>query len=136
MKAERRILGNSALLGMLEGAGQLVNLALVVLLARAYGLEALGAYSFAMALGMVLGTFAGLGATSYATRELAREPARSAELLALLGPPQRAAVLAAMVAFTVAALWWPGAGESGAAVAAIICTGGSHCLQRKSARRA
>ena len=42
MTAERRIIGNSALLGGLEGIGQVVNLATVVLLTRAYGLSALG----------------------------------------------------------------------------------------------
>ncbi|MCP5328914.1 MAG: oligosaccharide flippase family protein [Steroidobacteraceae bacterium] len=126
MTTTGRILGNSALLGALEAAGQLVNLAMVVLLTRRYGLEALGVYSFAMALGVLLATLAGLGATSYATREMARDPARAAALLAALAPPQRLAVLGGIV---VLALWSVSALAPAAAMA-IALVASSHLLTR------
>lgn len=128
MNTERRILGNSALLGLLEAAGQVVNLAMIVLLARHYGLEALGAYSFAMALGVLLATLAGLGATSYATREMARDPSRAAMLLAALAPPQRAAVLGG-AALLAAGYAFGAASPSGAAIA-LVASG--HLVTRLS----
>ena len=74
MHVERRVLINTAVLGTGEVVGQLANFAFVVLLARTYGVEIFGWYSFAMALGAVLSVFVSVGGTGYVTRELAREP--------------------------------------------------------------
>ncbi len=126
MTAERRILSNSALLGGLEGIGQALNLAMVVLLTRAYGLSALGAYSFAMALGVALATLATFGSTSYATREIARDGGRAAALLATLGPLQTGAALAGIAAL---AAWasLSAAVPHGNAIAAVAA---SHLISR------
>ena len=76
-RVERRVLINTAVLGVGEAVGQLANFAFVVLLARRYGVEVFGWYSFAMALGAVLAVFVSLGGTGYETRELARDRVRA-----------------------------------------------------------
>lgn len=127
MTVGRRILANAAAFGSLEAGTQVANLVIVVLLTRRYGLESLGSYAFAMALGSTLATFVGLGATGFAMRELAREPARARWLLAALGPPQ---YLLAALLLTAAVAWaevmQPDQGAA-TAVMAILC---AQCLER------
>ena len=72
-RVERRVFINTAVLGVGEAVGQLANFAFVVVLARRYGVEVFGWYSFAMALGAVLALLVSLGGVGYVTRELARD---------------------------------------------------------------
>jgi PST family polysaccharide transporter len=129
MNAERRILANSALLGGVEVIGQALNLAMVVVLARAYGVSALGAYSFAMALGVVLATLATIGTTGYAIREIARDGSRTVALLATLGPVQAGAVLAGVAVLAAWAAISSGV-PHGPAIAAVAA---SHLISRLGA---
>jgi len=130
MTAERRILGNSALLGALEGIGQVLNLAMVVLLARGFGVTALGAYSFAMALGVALSTLASLGATSYAIREIARDHGRAGVLLAAIAPAQASVALAGVATLACWAALSAGDAPQASAIASVAA---SHLISRLGA---
>lgn len=89
-RVERRVFINTAVLGVGEAVGQLANFAFVVVLARRYGVEVLGWYSFAMALGAVLALFVSLGGVGYVTRELARDAAGAQASFDSLRPLQMA----------------------------------------------
>jgi O-antigen/teichoic acid export membrane protein len=130
MTTERRILGNSALLGGLEAIGQVVNLAMVVLLARLFGVAALGAYSFAMALGAALGSLASLGATSYAIREIARDGSRTGALLGAIAPAQALLALAGVGAL---AGWAALSAADPSQAVAIASVAASHLISRVGA---
>jgi O-antigen/teichoic acid export membrane protein len=92
-RAERRVLINTAVLGAGEAVGQLANFAFVVVLARRYGVEVFGWYSFAMALGAVLALFVSLGGVGYVTRELARDAVGAQAIFDSLRPLQLASGL-------------------------------------------
>ena len=89
-RVERRVFINTAVLGVGEAVGQLANFAFVVVLARRYGVEVFGWYSFAMALGAVLALFVSLGGVGYVTRELARDAAGAQAIFDSLRPVQLA----------------------------------------------
>jgi len=92
-RVERRVLINTAVLGVGEAVGQLANFAFVVVLARRYGVEIFGWYSFAMALGVVLALFVSLGGVGYVTRELARDAVGAQAIFDSLRPLQMASGL-------------------------------------------
>jgi O-antigen/teichoic acid export membrane protein len=50
MNNERRILVNTAVLGVTEAAGQLANFVLMIAFARTFGAKTLGLYSVAMVM--------------------------------------------------------------------------------------
>ena len=101
-RVERRVLVNTAVLGIGEAIGQLANFVFIVLLARRFGPELLGWYAFGMALGAVLAPFVNLGGVYFISRELAREPARARALFAALQPVQllTACAVSALIALT------------------------------------
>ena len=92
-RVERRVFINTAVLGVGEAVGQLANFAFVVVLARRYGVEVFGWYSFAMALGAVLALFVSLGGVGYVTRELARDAVGAQAIFDTLRPLQMASGL-------------------------------------------
>ena len=104
MRIERRIFINTVVLGGGELVGQLANFGLVVLLARRFGVETLGWYAFAMALGAVLSPFVSLGGLTYLTRELARTPERVGALFAAMQPVQLTSGLLVWMVMALVAL--------------------------------
>ena len=54
MNVERRVFGNVAILGTGEFIAQFANFGFVVLIARAFGPELLGHYSFSMAVSAIV----------------------------------------------------------------------------------
>jgi O-antigen/teichoic acid export membrane protein len=127
MRVERRIFLNTAVLGAGEAVGQLANFAFVVMLARRYGVEVLGWYAFAMALGAVLAPFVSLGAATYVTREIARSNDRAGALLAALRPVQVSSGLVVwLVMAVVAVLADIGRRET----AVVVAVGAYHVLMR------
>jgi O-antigen/teichoic acid export membrane protein len=127
---ERRVLINTAVLGVGEAVGQLANFAFVVLFARRYGVQVFGWYSFAMALGAVLAIFVSLGGIGYVTRELARDPGRARAIFQALRPLQ--AVSGLFVWFVIASIAFV-AGDDVRERYVIIVVGTYHVLLRISA---
>jgi len=127
---ERRIFFNTAVLGISEVVGQFANFGFVVLLTRRFGVELLGGYSFAMALGAVLAPFVSLGAVSYVTRELARDPGRAGAYFAALRPVQLSSGLAVWLVMALTALL---AGMGRNQMLVIVIVGAYHVLLRMAA---
>lgn len=101
METERRIFRNTFVLTLGNGAGQLLNFALVVYLARAFGADTLGEFSFAVALGTLLSVFVSLGTNALALREIAHDPAVEGEIIGTLIPFQVLAGVALMIGIAV-----------------------------------
>jgi len=74
LATHKRLLGNTALLAAGQVLIQLLNFVLVIALARVYGRDVLGAYSFAMATGAVLCVFVGLGTQGFVQQQLSQQP--------------------------------------------------------------
>ena len=110
-----------------EIVGQLANFAFVVLLTRRFGVEILGWYSFAMALGTVLSPFVSLGGSTYLTRELAREPASASALFAAFRPVQLSSGLLVWLVMALTAL---AANVDTAVRLVIVIVGAYHVLLR------
>jgi O-antigen/teichoic acid export membrane protein len=130
MQLERRIFVNTAVLGVGEAAGQLANFVFVVLLARRYGAEVFGWYSFAMALGAVLAPFVSLGGSTYITREVARDDKRASSLLSALRPIQLASGAVVWLVMALVALK-VGVDRDNALI--IVIVGAYHVLLRMGA---
>ncbi|MBK6348984.1 MAG: oligosaccharide flippase family protein [Proteobacteria bacterium] len=130
MHVERRVLINTAVLGTGEVVGQLANFAFVVLLARTYGVEIFGWYSFAMALGAVLSVFVSVGGTGYVTRELAREPVRAQAIFEALRSVQ---VWSGLVVWLLIALTAVLSGVEPREGFVIVIVGAYHVLLRMAA---
>lgn len=129
-RIERRVFLNTVVLGAGETVGQIANFAFVVLLARRYGVEVFGWYSFAMALGAVLSVFVGLGGTPYVTRELARDGARADGIFRRLCSVQRRSGLAV---WTVIALLAFLSDVERTEKLVVVIVGAYHVLLRMSA---
>ena len=88
MNVERRLLGNVAILGTGEFIAQFANFAFVVLIARAFGPEVLGSYSFSMAVSAIAVAFVSFGTVQLLTRNIGRDPDEGGKLLRTLFPFQ------------------------------------------------
>ena len=130
MRVERRIFRNTAVLAIGEIVGQLANFAFVVLLTRRFGIEILGWYSFAMALGAVLSPFVSLGGSTYLTRELARDPASASALFIAFRPIQLSSGLLVWLVMALTAL---AANVDTAVRLVIVVVGAYHVLLRMAA---
>jgi len=102
LKTERRILTNTAVLGVGEAVGQLAAFAFVVVCARVYGAGVLGWYSMGMALGGIAVVFTSLGTHAFLLRQLARTPEDSARRIGGTLPYETA--LAALLMAAIGAL--------------------------------
>ena len=93
MRAEKRILTNTAVLGVGEAVGQVASFVFVVVVGRAYGAGVLGWYSLGMAAGAMATVLVTLGTHSLLLRELAQRPEESARRIGGTLPYQLAASL-------------------------------------------
>lgn len=91
MQTERRILTNTAVLGLGEAVGQIAGFVFVVLCARAYGAGILGWYSLGMAAGAIAAVVVKFGTQGRLLRALARRPEESAARIAGALPYQAGA---------------------------------------------
>jgi len=82
LQTERRILTNTAVLGLGEAVGQIAGFVFVVLCARAYGAGILGWYSLGMAAGAIAAVTVKFGTQGRLLRALARRPEESAARIA------------------------------------------------------
>ena len=96
MNVERRVFGNVAILGTGEFIAQFANFGFVVLIARAFGPELLGHYSFSMAVSAIVIVFVSFGSMQLLIRNIGRNPDHGGELLRTLFPVQ---ILLAIVAW-------------------------------------
>jgi O-antigen/teichoic acid export membrane protein len=102
MNNERRILVNTAVLGVTEAAGQLANFVLMIAFARTFGAKTLGLYSVAMAVGAVAAVFVSFGTQGMLIREFGRDSTSAPATLGVLIPMQALlAVLAWLIACVV-----------------------------------
>jgi len=127
---ERRVFLNTAILGFGEVVGQLANFAFVVLLTRRFGVEVLGWYAFAMALGAILAPFVSLGGVAYVTRELARDSTQAGSFFKVLRPLQFASGLAVWLVMATTALLL---GVDPREMWIIVMIGAYHVLMRMTA---
>jgi len=74
LETQRRLFSNTVLLSISEVIVQLLNFALAILLARSYGPELLGVYSYAMAIGALVCILISLGTHGFVLRQVGREP--------------------------------------------------------------
>ena len=88
METERKIFANTFVLTTGHGAAQLLNFLFVIYFARAFGVEALGAYSFAISAATIASVFVSFGSNSLALREIARDPREETRLVGSLVPIQ------------------------------------------------
>lgn len=105
LATQRRLLGNTALLAGGQAVVQLLNFGLVIGLARVYGQDLLGVYSFAMAVGAVLCTFVSLGTHGFLLQRITREPEITASDTSALFAYQLGMAAAIVLATHVAARW-------------------------------
>ena len=102
MKVERRLLGNVAILGTGEFIAQFANFGFVVLIARAFGPEILGHYSFSMAVSAMAVVFVSFGTVQLLVRSIGRDPVHGGELLRVLFPVQLGLAVIAWIAIVSA----------------------------------
>ena len=88
MEVERKIFGNTLLLFAGQIVAQVTNFGFVILLARSFGAQTLGVYSFAMAIGALLSIFVNFGTNSLAIKEISREPDADRDLIGRIFPLQ------------------------------------------------
>lgn len=105
LATQRRLLGNTALLTAGQVVVQLLNFGIVVGLARVYGRDLLGIYSFSMAVGAVLCTFVSLGTHGLLLQRMTREPEQTASHTAALFGFQLSVAIALVLATHVVARW-------------------------------
>jgi O-antigen/teichoic acid export membrane protein len=105
LATQRRLFGNTALLTGGQVVVQLLNFGIVVGLARVYGRDLLGVYSFSMAVGAVLCTFVSLGTHGLLLQRIAREPEQTASYTGALFGFQLSVAVAIVLAAHVAARW-------------------------------
>jgi O-antigen/teichoic acid export membrane protein len=114
----RRILSNASWLTGSQFAGDVANLVLFVILARAYGPEGIGQYAYALGIAAIAYSIINLGLEDYAVRECARtSPARRGLLIGRLLAIQVSALLIVSVALYAYVAW---VDHSGQAIALII----------------
>ncbi|CAN5347477.1 flippase [soil metagenome] len=92
---ERSIFRNTAFTAAGRGAGDLFAFLFLIVFARTYGDDALGEFSFAMAVGALLTLLVLLGMNSLLVREIAQQPAEGPRLVGSLAGLQL--LLAALV---------------------------------------
>jgi O-antigen/teichoic acid export membrane protein len=97
MKVERRLLGNVAILGTGEFIAQFANFGFVVLIARAFGPEILGHYSFSMAVSAMAVVFVSFGTVQLLVRSIGRDAEHGGALLRTLFPVQMALAVIAWI---------------------------------------
>ncbi|HLF11232.1 MAG TPA: oligosaccharide flippase family protein [Gammaproteobacteria bacterium] len=102
LQPERRILTNTAVLGIGEAVGQVAGVVFVIACGRAYGTGVLGWYSMGMAVGAIAAVLVSLGTDSWLLRELSRHPEHSAQRIGGTLPYQLA--LSALVLAVVLGL--------------------------------
>jgi O-antigen/teichoic acid export membrane protein len=86
LATQRRLFSNTVLLSAGQALFQLMNFVLVICLARVYGLEVLGTYSYAMAIGGLLCILVSLGTNQMLLHRLSTEPGQTVSSTgALLG---------------------------------------------------
>jgi O-antigen/teichoic acid export membrane protein len=105
LPAQRRLLGNTVLLSCGQAVVQLLNFALVVGLARFYGRELLGIYSFSMAVGAMLCLLVSLGTHGFLLQKISREPEETASLTGALFGFQLSVAVAIVLATHLVARW-------------------------------
>jgi O-antigen/teichoic acid export membrane protein len=105
LATQRRLLGNTVLLTGGQAVVQLLNFGIVIGLARAYGRDLLGVYSFAMAVGAILCTFVSLGTHGLLLQRITRDPERTASFTGALFAYQLGVAAAIVLATHVAARW-------------------------------
>jgi O-antigen/teichoic acid export membrane protein len=105
LATQRRLLGNTALLTAGQVVVQLLNFAIVVGLARVYGRDLLGVYSFSMAVGAVLCTFVSLGTHGLLLQRITHEPGETASYTGALFGFQLSVAVAVVLATHVVARW-------------------------------
>jgi len=105
LATQRRLLGNTALLTAGQVVVQLLNFTIVVGLARTYGRDLLGVYSFSMAVGAVLCTFVSLGTHTLLLQRITREPGETASYTGALFGFQLSVAVAIVLATHVVARW-------------------------------
>ena len=77
MHTEGRILKNTAVLGAGEAIGQLAGFVFIIVCGRLYGVDGLGWYSLAMAVGAIAVVLASAGTHGLLLRDLAQRPEES-----------------------------------------------------------
>lgn len=97
MKVERRLLGNVAVLGVGEFIAQFAKFGFVVLIARAFGPEILGHYSFSMAVSAMAVVFVSFGTVQLLIRSIGRDAEHGGALLRTLFPVQMALAVIAWI---------------------------------------
>jgi len=105
LATQRRLLSNTALLTAGQVVVQLLNFGIVVGLARVYGRDLLGVYSFSMAVGAVLCTFVSLGTHGLLLQRITHEPERTASYTGALFGFQLSVAVAIVLATHVVARW-------------------------------
>ena len=98
LATQRRLFGNTVLLSVSEAIVQLLNFALAIALARIYGPELLGVYSYAMAIGALLCILVSLGTHGFVLRRVGREPAQTVAATGALFGFQLSVALALVLA--------------------------------------
>jgi O-antigen/teichoic acid export membrane protein len=88
MAIDRRILENTSILAGSQLVAQIANFGFVIILARAFGAETLGEYSFAMSLGALLAVLAGLGSRKLVLRMASETIDQWRELVGVFLPVQ------------------------------------------------
>lgn len=99
MEIERRILKNTSVLLGASFVSQLANFGFVIHIARAYGPNLFGEYSFALSLGSLLSVLVGLGTNKLLIRKCSQNPELWQSQAGLLFPVQTA--LAIMICVLV-----------------------------------
>ena len=105
LATQRRLFSNTALLSGGQVVVQLLNFGIVVGLARVYGQDLLGVYSFSMAVGAVLCTFVSLGTHGLLLQRITREPEQTASYTGALFGFQLSMAVTIVLATHVAARW-------------------------------
>lgn len=97
MKVERRLIGNVAILGTGEFIAQFAKFGFVVLIARAFGPEILGHYSFSMAVSAMALVFVSFGTVQLLVRSIGHDAEHGGEMLRTLFPVQMALAVIAWI---------------------------------------
>jgi O-antigen/teichoic acid export membrane protein len=125
MHNERRILVNTAVLGVSDGLGQLANFLLVISFARVFGAATLGHYSVAMAVGAVAALFVGFGTQDMLVRDFSRDATHVPATLGTLIPVQ---ALLALIAWLMACVVTGALIRDSAAIALVMAVCGYQIL--------
>ena len=105
LATQRRLLSNTVLLTAGQAIVQLLNFGLVVALARVYGQELLGIYSFSMSVGALLCILVSLGTHGLLLQRITHEPERTASYTSALFGFQLSVAIAIVLATHLVARW-------------------------------